>query len=72
MRLHLKIDFKLEVISEIAFSILLANVTTCDKDTMKDWKIGIENCKYAPMGEDVFAEMCMKKNGVTGTGYGFI
>ena len=37
----------------------------------KDWKIGIENCKYAPVGEDMFAEMCMK-NGVTGTEYSFI
>ena len=57
MRLHLKIDFKLEVISEIAFSILLANVTTYDRDTVKDWKTRIENCKYGPMGEDLFAEM---------------
>ena len=33
----------------------------------KDWKRGIENCKYGPIGEDIFVEMCMKKNGVTGT-----
>ena len=36
----MKIDFKLEVISKSAISILLANVTTFDKDTVKDWKIG--------------------------------
>ena len=36
----MKIDFRLEVISEIAFSILLANVAFRDKDTVKDWKIG--------------------------------
>ena len=45
----------------------LANVITYDKDIVKDCKIGIENCKYGPVGEDLFAEMCMKKNGVTGT-----
>ena len=33
--------FRPEVISEIAFSILLANVTIYDKDTVKDWKRGI-------------------------------
>ena len=35
----------LEVISKTAFSILLANVDVCDKDTMKDWKIGEEHGK---------------------------
>ena len=27
----------------------------------------LDTCKYGPMGEDLFVEMCMKKNGVTGT-----
>ena len=53
----------LEVILKTAFSILLANVDTC----VKDWKIGIENCKHDPMGEDLFADIGMRKNGVTGT-----
>merc|ERR1712014_390779 len=57
----------LEVISKTAFSILLANVDTCNTDTVSDWKVGIEKGKYGPMGEDLFAEMCMRKNGVTGT-----
>ena len=35
--------------------------------SVKDWKIGVENSKYGPMGEDLFVEMCMRKNGVTGT-----
>merc|ERR1712050_443866 len=56
----------LEVFSKTAFSILLANIDTCDKVTVKDWKVGIEKGKYGPMGEDLFAEMCMRKNGVTG------
>ena len=56
----------LEVISKIAFSILALNIDTCDKDTVKDWKVGIDKGKYGPMGEDLFAEMCMRKNGVTG------
>jgi len=55
----------LEVISKTAFSILAANIDKCDKDTVKDWKVGIEKGKYGPMGEDLFAEMCMRKNGVS-------
>jgi hypothetical protein len=57
----------LEVISKTAFSILAANIDTCDKDTVKEWKVGLEHGKHGPMGEDLFAEMCMRKNGVTGT-----
>merc|ERR1712151_332778 len=57
----------LEEISKTAFSILAANIDTCDKDTVKEWKVGIEKGKYCPMGEGLFAEMCMRKNGVTGT-----
>merc|ERR1712039_983028 len=57
----------LEVISKTAFSILTANIDTCDKDTVKEWKVGIGKGKYGLMGEDLFAEMCMRKNGVTGT-----
>ena len=37
-----------------------------DKDTAKDWKKGIEKGEYGPIGEDLFAEMCMRKNGVLG------
>ena len=32
--------------SERAFSILLANVDTWNKDTVKDWKIRVHNGKY--------------------------
>ena len=35
--------------------------------SVKDWKIGVENNNYGPMGEDLFVGMCMRKNGVTGT-----
>ena len=55
------------MISQTAFSILSARVDTYDKDTVKDWKIGVESSKNGPMGEDLFVEMCMRKNGVTGT-----
>jgi len=51
----------LEVISKTAFSILVANLDSCDTDTVADWKVGIDKGKYGPMGEDLFAEMCMKK-----------
>jgi len=54
----------LEVISKSAFSIFLANLETCKTKTVANWKIGIENGKYGPMGEDLFAEICMRKNGV--------
>ena len=33
---------------------------------MKDWKVGVEKGKCIPIGEDLFAEMCMRKNGVPG------
>jgi len=55
----------LEVLDKTAFSILVANIDTCSHDTVKNWKVGIENGKYGPMGEDLFAELCMRKNGVT-------
>ena len=45
------------MISKTAFSSLTANIDTCDKDTVKDWKVGIEKGKYGPIGEDLFAEM---------------
>jgi len=54
----------LEVFSKTAFSILLANVDTCKTKTVKNWKVGIHKGKYGPMGEDLFAEMCLRKNGV--------
>ena len=34
---------------------------------MKDGKRGLEDWKYGPTEEDIFAEMWMKKNGVTST-----
>merc|ERR1712183_183986 len=35
------------------------------KTTVSNWKVGIDKGKYGPMGEDLFAEMCMRKNGVS-------
>ena len=55
----------LEVFDKTAFSILAANIDSCSKTTVSNWKVGIDKGKYGPMGEDLFAEMCMKKNGVT-------
>jgi len=52
----------LEVFSHMAFEILLSNLETC-RSTVA-WKKGIENGKYGPMGEDLFAEICLMKNGV--------
>ena len=47
----------------MAFSIIAANIETCDKDTVKEQKVGVEDGKYGSMGEDLFAETCMRKNG---------
>ena len=53
----MKIEFGLEVLSKSAFNILLATVTIYEKDIVKGWKRGIQNCKQARMGDDMFAEM---------------
>ena len=54
-----------EAPSKTAFSILLSKIDTCQHDTVKNWKVGIENGKYGPTGEDLVAEICRRKNGVT-------
>jgi len=51
----------LEVFSEIAFSSLLVNIDKCNKTL--PWTLGIKGGKYGPMGEDLFAEICLEKNG---------
>jgi len=53
----------LEVYSSMAFSILVANIDKCSE--MLPWKVGIKDGKYGPMGEDLFAEICLAKNGVS-------
>jgi len=53
----------LEVFSKIAFGTLLGNLDTCYTEV--PWKIGIKNGKYGPMGEDLFAQVCMDSKGVT-------
>jgi len=52
----------LEVISKKAFTTLLAHIDECKAEI--NWKVGIKNGKYGPMGEDLFAQMCMSKHGV--------
>merc|ERR1712060_1011364 len=52
----------LEVISGKAFGVLVSNLDTCYTEV--DWKVGVKGGKYGPMGEDLFAEVCMSKNGV--------
>lgn len=55
----------LEVFSKTAFSTLLDNIDDCKADTSTiNWKVGIKNGKYGPMGEDLFAQTCMDKHGV--------
>lgn len=53
----------LEVYSSLAFGILLSNVDKCNAAI--DWKTGVKGGRYGPMGEDLFAEKCMEKNGVS-------
>jgi len=52
----------LEVYSSQAFGILVQNIDKCN--TQIPWKIGVKDGKNGPMGEDLFAEKCMEKNGV--------
>jgi len=52
----------LEVFSKRAWATLMANVDDCY--TSVDWKKGIKDGKYGPMGEDLFAQVCMDKHGV--------
>jgi hypothetical protein len=52
----------LEVYSHQAFATLLPNIDACKKEIK--WKVGIKNGKYGPMGEDLFAQICMDKHGV--------
>jgi len=63
-----KVDYgyfgNLEVFSRQAFQVLLDNIDSCKKDANIPWKVGIENGKYGPMGEDLFAQACMDQRGV--------
>jgi len=54
----------LEVFSRVAFTTLLQNIDECKADPAINWKRGIKNGKYGPMGEDLFAQSCLDKNGV--------
>merc|ERR1711935_405809 len=51
----------LEVFSRQAFSTLIDNIDSC-KSTL-DWKVGIKDGKYGPMGEDLFAQTCLDSVG---------
>jgi len=52
----------LEVFSMMAFSVLASNIDKCSREL--PWKVGVKGGKFGPMGEDLFAEKCMEKNGV--------
>jgi len=52
----------LEVFSRQAFSTLIDNIDSC-KATL-NWKVGIKDGKYGPMGEDLFAQTCLDSVGV--------
>jgi len=52
----------LEVFSREAFSTLIKNIDTCKQSL--NWKVGVKNGKYGPMGEDLFAQSCLDSVGV--------
>jgi len=52
------------VFSRVAFSTLLQNIDACKASPEINWKVGIKNGKYGPMGEDLFAQTCLDKVGV--------
>jgi hypothetical protein len=61
----------LEVFSKVAFGTMLQNLDTCYDEL--DWETGIDGGKYGPMGEDLFAQRCMDKHGVSRVhGYKFV
>merc|ERR1739844_596769 len=49
----------LEVFSQAAFATLVEKIDVCKADSQIDWKVGIKNGKYGPMGEDLFAQTCL-------------
>jgi len=49
----------LEVFSKAAFMTLLASIDECKASPEINWKLGIKNGKYGPMGEDLFAQTCL-------------
>jgi len=55
----------LEVFCRTACSIFLASLDTCKTEMVPNWKIGVQNGKYGPIGEDLFAPSGMEKDGVT-------
>jgi len=54
----------LEVFSHDAWSTFLVNLDSCYNDPKINWKVGIKNGMYGPMGEDLFAQSCMDQHGV--------
>merc|ERR1739837_45836 len=52
----------LEVYSTQAFSTLVQNIDSCKQSL--NWKVGIKDGKYGPMGEDLFAQTCLDRWGV--------
>merc|ERR1711994_1238516 len=52
----------LEVYSTQAFSTLVQNIDSC-KQTL-NWKVGVKDGKYGPMGEDLFAQSCLDSVGI--------
>jgi len=54
----------LEVFSQAAFATLLQNIDTCNVSPEINWKVGVKNGKYGPMGEDLFAQTCLDSVGV--------
>merc|ERR1712051_1053461 len=54
----------LEVFSKAAFTTLVANIDRCKASSEINWKVGVKNGKYGPMGEDLFAQTCLDMKGV--------
>merc|ERR550532_3587243 len=54
----------LEVFSKAAYMTLLANIDQCKASPEINWKLGVHDGKYGPMGEDLFAQTCLDEKGV--------
>jgi hypothetical protein len=51
----------LEVFSKAAWDKLIEKIDECKADSQINWKVGVHQGKYGPMGEDLFAQACLDK-----------
>merc|ERR1711920_318771 len=57
---------RIRFLPRLVNGIFLVNCKHVDKcNSAIPWKVGVKGGAHGPMGEDLFAEKCMEKNGVS-------